>query len=254
MKYSIAFFSFTICLYTNSFAQPLVSKVYSWDNSKVVVSKIGASRSIFSGSGSILAKHEIKGITLLKGKIVTYKKDKIERFFIVKNGPLKISINDSSAILNRGSVASALPGDRVMIENTGTSDASFYEFQYQSIAPPNEERGKKAGGAFMIDWNTVTFKPHDRGGVRQFFDRQTTMLNRFDIHVTQLNMGLKSHEPHTHKNEEIILMLNGNGEMQIGTDHQKCNPGDVVFLESMILHNITNIGNTPCLYFAIQWN
>ncbi len=254
MKYNVAFLSFALLLSTISFAQPLVSKVYSWNNSKVAISNTGSSRLIFSGSGSILAKHEIKGIILLKGKTANYKKDALERFFIVKNGPLKITINDSSAILNRGSVASVLPGDLVMIENIGTSDASFYEFNSQSIAPTNDERGRKAGGSFMIDWNTVTFKPHDRGGVRQFFDRQTTMLNRFDIHVTQLNMGLKSHEPHTHKNEEIILMLDGNGEMQLGSDHQKCNPGDVVFLESMILHNITNIGNTPCLYFAIQWN
>ncbi len=80
------------------------------------------------------------------------------------------------------------------------------------------------------------------------------MLNRFDIHVTQLNVGFKSHEPHTPVNEEIILMLDGNAEVQIGTTHQKANPGDVVLYGSNILHNITNVGNTPCLYFAIQWN
>jgi (S)-ureidoglycine aminohydrolase len=55
-------------------------------------------------------------------------------------------------------------------------------------------------------------------------------------------------------NEEIIIMLDGNAEVQIGTDHQKANPGDVVLYGSKILHNITNVGNTPCLYFAIQWN
>ena len=80
------------------------------------------------------------------------------------------------------------------------------------------------------------------------------MLNRFDIHVTQLNVGFKSHEPHTHVNEEIILMLDGNAEVQIGTDHQKANPGDVVLYGSNILHNITNVGSIPCMYFAIQWN
>jgi (S)-ureidoglycine aminohydrolase len=90
--------------------------------------------------------------------------------------------------------------------------------------------------------------------VRQYFDIQTPNLNRFDIHVTTLNPGFKSHDPHTHKNEEIILMLDGNGEMQIGETHQKSNAGDVVFLNSMVLHNITNIGTIPCMYFAIQWN
>ena len=106
----------------------------------------------------------------------------------------------------------------------------------------------------MLNWNDIVFKPTDKGGTRQFFDKKTAMLNRFDIHVTQLNEGLKSHDPHTHTNEEIILMLDGNAEMQIGTDHQKANAGDVIFLNSMVLHNLTNIGKTPCLYFAIQWN
>jgi (S)-ureidoglycine aminohydrolase len=55
-------------------------------------------------------------------------------------------------------------------------------------------------------------------------------------------------------NEEIILMLDGNAEVQIGITHQKANPGDVVLYGSNILHNITNIGSIPCLYFAIQWN
>jgi (S)-ureidoglycine aminohydrolase len=48
--------------------------------------------------------------------------------------------------------------------------------------------------------------------------------------------------------------MEGNAEMQIGTDHQKANAGDVVLLNSMVLHNLTNVGETPCLYFAIQWN
>jgi (S)-ureidoglycine aminohydrolase len=80
------------------------------------------------------------------------------------------------------------------------------------------------------------------------------MMGRFDIHVTQLNEGFNSHPPHTHKLEEIILMLDGNAEMTVGTDHQKANAGDVVWMGSMVSHNLTNVGKTPCLYFAIQWN
>jgi (S)-ureidoglycine aminohydrolase len=50
------------------------------------------------------------------------------------------------------------------------------------------------------------------------------------------------------------LMLDGNAEMTIANEHPKANGGDVVFLTSLIPHNLTNIGKTPCLYFAIQWN
>jgi len=108
--------------------------------------------------------------------------------------------------------------------------------------------------SFIKNWNDMVFKPTEKGGTRQLFTIQTAMLHKFDIHVTTLNEGFNSHPPHTHVNEEIILMLDGNAEMTIGENHPKANGGDLVWLESMIPHNLSNVGKTACLYFAIQWN
>lgn len=253
MKWKLAILGQLFSLFVSAQTSPIIAKVYSWDTSST--NKI-ITRSIFSGSGPILALHAMNGIVLPKGKSITYKENNNgnELFFIIKNGPVTVNLNNQSYSINRGSVVVVLPGDKISIKNTGENVASFYQMKYYSKETPNAERGKKAGESFVINWNDMVFKPHDKGGVRQLFDRQTTMLNRFDIHVTQLNVGFKSHEPHTHKNEEIILMLDGNAEMQIGTDHSKANSGDVEFLTSMIPHNLTNIGKTTCLYFAIQWN
>jgi len=257
MKLTITLLSFFISV--SVFAQkqplPLSSKVYSLDAAPAVTEDEVTTKFIFTGSGAILDQHTMNAITLFKGKTTTYRsKFPLERFFIIKNGPLKVTLRDTIAILDRGSIICVLPGDAVRIENNGPTDAQFYEMTYHSIQQPDNDRGNKAGGSFMINWKDVLFKPTDKGGTRQFFTRATTMFTRFDIHVTQLNAGFNSHDPHTHKNEEIILMMEGNAEMQIGTDHQKANAGDVVFLGSMVLHNLTNIGKTPCLYFAIQWN
>ena len=171
-----------------------------------------------------------------------------------KTGVADIELNEQKPQLNRGSVVCVLPGDKIQIKNNSTNLLQIYEMSYSAGEKINIERGVKAGESFITLWDNIKFKPHERGGVRQFFDRPTAMLNRFDIHVTQLNVGFKSHEPHTHVNEEIILMLDGNAEIQIGTTHQKANQGDVVLYGSKILHNLTTVGNTPCLYFAIQWN
>ena len=233
----------------------LQSKVYQWDiNNNGSSNKVQKS-TIFGGEGGVLAKHAMIGISIPAGKKwegkVTVQE---EKFYIIKTGIANIALNDQKTQLNRGSVVCVLPGDKIQIKNSGNDLLQLYEMSYSAGKKINIERGVKAGGSFITLWDNIKFKPHERGGVRQFFDRPTAMLNRFDIHVTQLNVGFKSHEPHTHVNEEIILMLDGNGEMQIGTDHQKANPGDVVLLGSNILHNITNVGNIPCLYFAIQWN
>ena len=253
---TIALFAFICLSAASQTTQTLVSKVYAWDKSPVRNTRTGTSRKIFSGSGAILSQHEINGVTLLKNKTITYEVEPTgkELFFVVKQGPLTVHLNGQTSVLGRGSIIVILPGDNVSLENASQSTVEFYEMIYHSIATPDKERGTKAGPSFVMNWNDMVFKPTEKGGVRQSFDRQTEMLNRFDIHVTQLNTGFKSHDPHTHKNEEIILMLEGNAEMQIGEDHQKANPGDVVLLNSNVLHNLTNIGTTNCLYFAIQWN
>ena len=233
----------------------LQSKVYQWDiNNNGNGAKVQKSI-LFAGEGGVLAKHAMIGLSIPAGKKwegkVTANQ---EKFYIIKTGIAAIELNDQKTQFNRGSVVCVLPGDKIQIKNNGNDLLQLYEMSYSAGEKINIERGVKAGGSFITLWDNIKFKPHERGGVRQFFDRPTAMLNRFDIHVTQLNVGFKSHEPHTHVNEEIILMLDGNAEVQIGTTHQKANPGDVVLYGSNILHNITNIGSIPCLYFAIQWN
>jgi (S)-ureidoglycine aminohydrolase len=244
------------CLFLTAQVQPLVPAAYYWDSSPVTKTKTGTSKKIFSGSGIIFSEHEMNGIALLKGKSITYQTGASgnELFFVIKNGPVSVQLNGQTYALDRGSIIVLLPGDKVIIENTGGKTAEFYQMIYRSIAAPDNERGKKAGPSFVMNWNDMVVKPTDKGSTRQLFTRPTTMIGRFDIHVTQLNEGFNSHPPHTHKNEEIILMLDGNAEMVIGDGKQKANGGDVVWMGSMISHNLTNVGKTPCLYFAIQWN
>jgi (S)-ureidoglycine aminohydrolase len=233
----------------------LPSKVNGWNTAVVVKTATGNTRKIFSGSGAILSLHEMNGITLLQGKSLEYKTaaKSAERFFIIKSGSFKVSLNDKEYLLGQGSVVFLLPGDKVNFLNTAESESSFYEMISKS-SDANVERGQKGGTSFAMDFQTTVFKSHGKGGVRQLFDRPTVMMNRFDIHITTLNPRYNSHDPHVHKNEEIILMMDGVGDMFIATGPQRITTGDACYVESNVLHNITNMGNTPATYFAIQWN
>ena len=255
MKNFISTFFILISLSSFSQINPLISKVYSYENSSIKNNPTGTVRSIFNGAGSILSSHAIKLINLEKNKKMTYSNNnQNELFIIVKEGPISFTLNNKITQLVRGSIVCLMPGDVLKVANTGKTNVSYYEMFYKSNAPINKERAVISGGSFFIDWNSIAFKEHDRGGVRQFFNRPTAMLKKFDIHVTTLNPGKKSHDPHTHTDEEIILMLEGNGEMRIGNEQQSCKSGDVVYLNSMFLHNITNTGDVPAVYYAIQWN
>jgi (S)-ureidoglycine aminohydrolase len=73
------------------------------------------------------------------------------------------------------------------------------------------------------------------------------------MHVTTLKEGLKSHEPHTHRAEEIVLMIDNKTEMQIGDRFFKGGAGDIYYLGSNVPHAIRNDGKGTCTYFAFQF-
>ena len=117
----------------------------------------------------------------------------------------------------------------------------------------NTERAKAAGGSFMLDWNELKTSNTGKGYRRNFFNRATSQLNQFEMHTTALNADSVSHAPHTHIQEEIILVLRGNVEMHIDGKYFKGAAGDLYFISANVPHALKNIGKEQCEYFAFQW-
>lgn len=182
-----------------------------------------------------------------------------EHLIIIKSGTLMISFRDSSWSLGPGSIALLLPGEKFSVQTAGKEGCLYYLMRYRSNAPSDVVRGKDSGGSFVRDWKNLSFRAHERGGVRSYFEKSTAMSKRFEMHVTTLKPGLKSHDPHTHNAEEIILMLEDTPEgtcrteMLIGDKSFQGQAGDLYYVGSNLLHGIKNIGTTTCSYFAFQF-
>jgi len=176
-----------------------------------------------------------------------------EEIVFVKEGKLEITLNKEKKVMGPGSVALIMPGDEPGIVNVGKSQATYYKIKYKSKKPLDAERGKNAGGSVLLDWDSIQFQPHDKGGIRRFFDRKSAMSERIEMHATTLNPGIKSHEPHTHVPAEIVIMMDGTTEMEIGGKTYKGKTGDIYFLGSNIPHAIRNTGDKSCMYLAFQW-
>ena len=175
-----------------------------------------------------------------------------EHLIIIKSGTLQVGFGDSTFALNAGSVAVLMPGEKILLNST--QPCSFYRMKYRSKAPKDLKRGKKSGGSFVKFWEVIPFVPNNNGGGRRdFFNKPTAMQKRFEMHVTTLKEGLKSHEPHTHRAEEIVLLLEGETEMQLGDGIVKTGVGGFYYLGSNVSHAIKNIGTKPSTYFAFQF-
>lgn len=208
---------------------------------------------LFKGSTKDLYEVQMNSNIITSRKNVPFQHASNECLLIVKSGTLLLSMKDSSWSLSKGSVALIMPKENCVLQNASNEACEFYVMMYTSKLPENEQRGIDAGGSVVIKWNDVVFNPHDKGGIRRFADRPTAMLERFEMHVTTLKEGLKSHDPHTHRAAEIILMIDGNTEMQVGNNFYKANAGDMYYAPSDVPHAIRNIGKGDCMYFAFQF-
>lgn len=250
-------FLFIITSYT-AFPQKndsLISGVYHWDKLTAVKEDSRTRRQVLEGKTFALSYFEVHTSTLEAGKAPhpPHVHDDQEELMIVKEGTVKITIAGQSRILGPGSIAFAMPGDEHGIENAGNTQATYFILKYKGKLPMDKERVKQAGGSFMLDWNELKTSNTGKGYRRNFFNRATSQLNQFEMHTTALNGDSVSHAPHSHVQEEIILVLRGNVEMFIDGKYYKAIAGDLFFVSSNVSHNLKNIGKEQCEYFAFQW-
>ena len=232
----------------------LLSNVYYWDKLEAKKEDTRIRRQVLDGKTLALDNFEVHTSTLEPGKAPhpPHVHDDFEELIIVKEGQVKITIAGRSKTLGPGSIAFAMPGDEHGIENAGNTQATYFILKYKGKVP-DIERGKQAGGSFTLDWNELTTRNTGKGYRRDFFNRATSQLKQFEMHTTALNADSLSHAPHTHIQEEIILILRGNVEMYIGGKMYKASAGDLYFISANVPHNLKNIGKEQCEYFAFQW-
>lgn len=232
------------------------AKVYEWKSANVQKSAGRESRQILKGTTLDLASLGIHSSTLDPGITnhpPTAYNDR-EELLIIKEGQLKATINGNSKILGPGGLALIVAGDQQSFQNVSDKPVTYYIIALQTKVPVNIQRGKDGGGSLMKDWTELEVKQTDKGESRPIFDRPSSLFERFDIHATALNPGFASHLPHTHRAEEIIVMIKGNVESQIGDKFYKASEGDIIFYSSQNPHAIKNTGTEQCGYFAIQWH
>jgi len=176
-----------------------------------------------------------------------------EELIIIKDGQLKIHINDSSKTLGPGSIALIVAGDKQSFENTSDKPVTYFVVGFRAKATVDINRGKASGGSLLRDWNEMTVKKTNKGESRPVFDRPSSMFPRFEVHVTALDAGEESHAPHTHRAEEIMLLMKGRVTMNIASVHYKAVAGDLILVRPDVPHNLKNTGNEQCWYYAIKW-
>jgi XRE family transcriptional regulator, regulator of sulfur utilization len=102
-------------------------------------------------------------------------------------------------------------------------------------------------------WQDMQVKKTDVGELRSVVRQPTRTLDELEMHITTLNPRTASHPPHTHPNEEMVIVQEGTLQAHVNGKEVVVGPGSVLFYASMQPHAVQNIGDTPATYFVINW-
>lgn len=124
----------------------------------------------------------------------------------------------------------------------------FLHAQAPAPAAPPARRGST-----VFKFEDLAARPTGVGERRDVTDAPTPTFARFESHVTMLLPGRMSHPPHQHPQEEVIILREGTLDVTIDGVTQRVGPGSMFFFASNDFHNVTNVGDTPAVYFVFNF-
>ena len=102
-------------------------------------------------------------------------------------------------------------------------------------------------------WEDIAARDTDVGQYRHVVRQPTRTLDELEMHITTLKPRTASHAPHTHPNEEMVIVREGTLRAHVNGQEIVVGPGSVLFFASMQPHAVQNIGDTPATYHVINW-
>jgi mannose-6-phosphate isomerase-like protein (cupin superfamily) len=241
----------------DSFAQlkPVESGAIHWADLPVKKGDKREGRKIAEGTTPEFSYFEIHATTQEKGAAPrpAHTQTDIEEMIIIKEGTMKCTVADKTSVLGAGSVLLIPPLASQVFENIGDGPLTYYVFMFRTKKTMDIERSTKAGGALLLNYDSLAYKEANNKGNRKYFDRPTAMCENYEMHITYLKEKGPSHAPHQHVDTEIILIIDGESEMMIDGKNYKAGPGDMYIAESGKMHGISNATDKPCSYFAFKW-
>lgn len=88
---------------------------------------------------------------------------------------------------------------------------------------------------------------------RQYFEGPTEQLKLLVAGSVTLNPGATPHPPHTHPEEEIMVVTEGTGIIGLNGKDKVVGPGSMMYSGANKSHDIRNTGKTPLTFFYYKW-
>jgi mannose-6-phosphate isomerase-like protein (cupin superfamily) len=129
-------------------------------------------------------------------------------------------------------------------------------WSYREVAFAYERAKEVESGTINLDQlEMASFKDKDelvgKNGV--YLSGDTPASTKFATGRFILEAGKTPHAPHTHVEEEVMVIESGHGEIVCDGKTTKVGPGSVMYATPNTSHGITNTGSEPIVFYYIKW-
>jgi len=121
-----------------------------------------------------------------------------------------------------------------------------------SLATLNAQAPAPALPTTVFNWDQLIVKKTAKGERRDIVDRRTATFRNFESHVTTLRAGEEAHPPHTHADEEIVIVKDGTLEVTHNGRTERAPAGSVIFYAAGDRHGMRNVGGTTASYYVLR--
>ena len=91
------------------------------------------------------------------------------------------------------------------------------------------------------------------GDLRVFLEGNTEQLKSLVVGSLELEPGQSPHPPHTHPEEEIMLITEGHGEISLEGKVSRVGPGTLMYAGANREHGIVNTSDAPLTFYYFKW-
>jgi mannose-6-phosphate isomerase-like protein (cupin superfamily) len=105
----------------------------------------------------------------------------------------------------------------------------------------------------QVQMNTFADKGAAVGKIGVYISGDTPASTKFVTGKFALLPGKTPHAPHTHPEEEVMIIESGHGEILCDGKTTKIGPGSVMYTTPNAPHGITNTGDEPIVFYFVKW-
>jgi mannose-6-phosphate isomerase-like protein (cupin superfamily) len=105
----------------------------------------------------------------------------------------------------------------------------------------------------VLDLDAVPSEFKDGCRVFVHYNGPTDQLSGMCTGMAVLDPGASPHPPHTHPEEEFLIIADGTGEIECDGKTSQVGPGAIMYCAGNVLHGIVNTGKVPMTFYWSKW-